>query len=280
MLTFKFYFSSCFYSNVKQAKASMKLIVDTREREEIKEKLRECGQEFTVEALNVADYHVTSDNGEILMLIERKSCKDLAASMGDGRYREQKIRLIAHECPRKAYILEGVFPEEGIKLGKRVVTKSTYTSVVLGLSIRDKFLVFQTQSAVDTGEFLVRLMKKFPEYVGQDSSNTVSYQESLVKNVSTVKKENMTPELCYKAQLCQIPGISFNIASAIANVFTTMSDLLLQSEDTLCNISIGKRKLGKVLAQRIVNYMMPKAKKQVVVVVKKGANTSLTPSGL
>ena len=77
------------------------ITVDVRERELI----RILGNDANVKALDMGDVLVRSGWEWVF---ERKTLDDLAASIKDGRYREQKSRLLAHYPPHRiTYILEG-----------------------------------------------------------------------------------------------------------------------------------------------------------------------------
>ena len=236
----------------------MRLIIDTRETGSVAKELDVLGTYYTIEPLHVGDFAIKDDDDAFIAVWERKSCADLAASINDGRYAEQKGRLLALECRWKGYLLEGYYPETGIRFptkgGKTsVVPRSTIDSVKLGLMLRDGFTLYELADSKHTAIFLTKMMAKLPEYL-QGSSNT--YEESLIKSISTVRKENMTPEVCYIAQLCQIPGVSHGIAQAIHTVYPNMRTLLNLDITHLTEIPVSSsRRLGKVLAQRIYDYM-------------------------
>jgi len=238
----------------------MRLIIDTRETGSVAKELDVLCTSYTIEPLHVGDFAIKDDEDAFIAVWERKSCADLAASINDGRYAEQKGRLLALECRWKGYLLEGYYPDAGIRFptkgGKTsVVPRSTIDSVKLGLMLRDGFTLYELADSKHTAIFLTKMMAKLPEYLQGSSSNT--YEESLIKSISTVRKENMTPEVCYIAQLCQIPGVSHGIAQAIHTVYPDMRTLLnLDKLTHLQDIPVSSsRRLGKVLAQRIYDYM-------------------------
>ena len=239
----------------------MKLIIDTRETGSVAAELDKLCTSYTIEPLSVGDFAIKTDEGLTVAVWERKTCADLAASINDGRYAEQKGRLIALDCRFKGYILEGYYPERGITFPKAggkltVVPRFTIDSVKLGLTLRDGFTVYEVADANHTAVFLTKMLAKLPEYLKVPSLN---YEEALIKSISTVRKENMTPEVCYIAQLCQIPGVSHGIAQAIQRSYPNMRSLLAECEvHSLSEIkATDSRRLGKVLAQRIVDYMGP-----------------------
>lgn len=237
--------------------SKLQLIIDTKEKatsaQVIREYLEGKGFECLSQPLDVGDLAITDAAGNVLLLLERKTCKDIAASISDGRYREQKTRLISHPCRWKGYLMEGTFPEEGILTGRKRMAKTTFYSVIAGITLRDGLQVFMCPDIGSSAQMLGQLMIKLPEYL--DDHDQSKYEESLIKSISTVRKENMTPEVCYLAQLCQIPGISHGIASKIKEHYCSMAELLKSDKSTLAGINIGGRRLGPVLAARMCEYM-------------------------
>jgi len=85
----------------------MKLIIDTRETGSVAKELDKLNTPYSIEPLSVGDFAIRNDEGESVAVWERKTCADLAASINDGRYAEQKGRLNAMDCRWKGYIIEG-----------------------------------------------------------------------------------------------------------------------------------------------------------------------------
>ena len=86
---------------------SIELVIDVREHHII-EKLDEEKIKFSQEQLAVGDI-VFRQDGEIMLIIERKTVIDLKASICDGRAREQKLRLMGSGIPieKILYLIEG-----------------------------------------------------------------------------------------------------------------------------------------------------------------------------
>ena len=236
----------------------LQIVIDTRETGSVARELDTLGSTYIIEPLSVGDFAIRDENGTLLAVWERKTCADLAASINDGRYAEQKGRLLALNCKWKGFLIEGYYPEKGLTFPKAngkttVVSRFTIDSVKLGLSLRDGFIVFELADSKHTALFLTNMISKLPEYLNGSAS---SYEEALIKSISTVRKENMTPEVCYLAQLCQIPGVSHGIAQAIQCKYPNMRALLDASPADLAEIKCTEaRKLGKVLAQRLAEYL-------------------------
>lgn len=83
------------------------------------------------EKLDVGDYHIRDEN-KIYYVIERKTWKDLAASIIDKRYGEQKKQLIQaqEKSPELKifYIIEGVICSENDKLVGKIPFKTLETA--------------------------------------------------------------------------------------------------------------------------------------------------------
>ena len=78
--------------------------------EEINKKLKVGDKlqniKFTIENLELGDINFVY-NGELILIIERKSLKDLISSVKDGRYKEQKARMKAFM--QVMYIIEELY---------------------------------------------------------------------------------------------------------------------------------------------------------------------------
>jgi ERCC4-type nuclease len=237
------------------------IVIDTRETGSVARELDALGTPYVIEPMSVGDFAIRDgETGTVIAVWERKTCADLAASINDGRYAEQKGRLLALECQFKGYLIEGYYPEKGITFPKAggkmsVVPRFTIDSAKLGLTLRDGFAIFELADSKHTAIFLTKMLVKLPDWVSA-SASTDNYEEALIKSISTVRKENMTPDVCYLAQLCQIPGISHGIAQAIQCKYPNMRSLLFYlNEKDLAEIKCSEsRKLGKVLAQRLIEY--------------------------
>ena len=78
---------------MNQNRTKLHIIIDNRE-QKIKQKLTVEKYPFiSYENLELGDILVKYDN-ELLLIIERKTLSDLASSVKDGRYKQQKIRLL------------------------------------------------------------------------------------------------------------------------------------------------------------------------------------------
>ena len=93
------------------------LVLDNRERALAME-LTRLAVPFVCAVLDVGDFLIQNAAGAPLLVAERKSLADFAASNADGRYREQRARLMAVRGGGAAvvYILEGGWTGDDARL--------------------------------------------------------------------------------------------------------------------------------------------------------------------
>ena len=84
----------------------VRLVVYSRE-EEVISHLDRLGVPYTTEQMHIGDFHVLIDD-RVELIIERKAASDYAASIKDGRWREQRLRLHQSNI-RLWYVIEGFF---------------------------------------------------------------------------------------------------------------------------------------------------------------------------
>ena len=95
----------------------MELIIDSRENKILEQLEAFSSYKYKKEYLDLGDFVLSDSNGHTLFF-ERKTWADLAGSLKDGRYREQRSRLLeqrdssAAETSKVCYIIEGVYQEE------------------------------------------------------------------------------------------------------------------------------------------------------------------------
>lgn len=210
---------------------SIELVIDTRERELI-EKLQESCK-ITVEQLDVGDILIRQGQ-DVLLVIERKTVKDLKASICDGRGREQKTRLLGSTPKHRImYLIEG-------SLNKSLDSKinglpvSTLVGSLINTQLRDGIKVYKTASLEESGEFLRKLLDKWEKdgdtfFKEEEASISAGkYSSSLKKQ----KKANMTPQVWFISQLSLIPQVTEKVSEVILEQYPTVTDLIREYEST------------------------------------------------
>jgi len=232
------------------------LIIDTRENLVIS-KLGDYN--FKTEQLDLGDI-IFKEEGETILIIERKTIKDLKASIIDGRIKEQKARLLGSNT-NIMYLIEGDLYNENI--GKFPV--KTLIGSIINTELRDNIRVYRTLSINETIEFI----KKLHDKLNKDGKTffkkvKVDYAASLKKK----KKENMTPDVWFRTTLEVIPHVSDKVSSVIVEKYKTYANLIETytkipeelREKLLMDIEYNiandkKRRIGLKISQRIYNFL-------------------------
>ena len=233
------------------------LIIDNREKSLI-ELFQKNNINITKKNLDIGDITYEYNNNPVI-IIERKSLEDLSNSIKDGRYKEQKYRLIngVDKKVRKIYIIEGnTVNNFGLPL-------TTLFSCIVNTIVRDEIFVIQTKSLENTYEYLIKILEQLPKYV-DNLFNDGCTPRSYVDSCKLIKKSNFNKEMFQIQQLSLIPGISISLSKLILENIGGMRELYLRTNEKkeellkdISEIKHGKseRKIGKKLAERIINYL-------------------------
>lgn len=212
--------------------------------------------EFNKNNIDIGDINIKYR--DIEYIFERKTIKDLISSIHDGRYREQKARMIDnYDNKRITYIIEGDDILSSKSYNNSKVLQSTYLNILFRDNIR---LVF-TKNVNETATLILSLSIKIiknPEKFNNTTDNNTIYTDHL--KLKKKKIENIDEKTCYLMQLSQIPYISNTIAKNISNIYPSMTSLILALNEVddknkeLCKIEgIGKEK-----ASYIIKYLFNK----------------------
>ncbi len=244
----------------------MKLVIDNRERA-LLDIIGECDKKN----LDLGDIIIQNDDNKEVLVIERKTLADFANSIKDGRYREQKARLI--ECYalkgiKVMYIIEGFSERCDEKVGG--IPCETLLSSMINTMFRDDIFVYRSKDIKGTCSFVLSVFKK---YCNGDllilgvSDPKISKSRTIVRDyigesLKLKKKENKKDSDSMLFILCQVPRISVSIARVIREHYKSIKDLILAYEVNknkrlmLADIKISeKRKLGKVASESIWKYL-------------------------
>lgn len=213
------------------------MIVDDREHDLIA-RFKAEGVDFSVERLPLGDIKIER-NGSIA-LIERKRTDDFAASISDGRWREQKSRLVASGC-MVIYLIEG-------SLYGQSKPPETLSAAIWNTMLRDKLFVIQTRGIEDTSLHLQQLQKKIGVNIKSGSSM-----------VSLLSKRKRKIDNAWQLMLMAIPSVSERIATVLIAEYPNMTSLqqqLTEDPEHLRNLKISeKRNIGKKTIQNLIQYL-------------------------
>lgn len=210
--------------------------------------------EIIKESLDIGDIHIKYN--EILYIFERKTVRDLVSSIHDGRYREQKARMLSiYDKYQLSYIIE----EDDVISSKIYSNKSIIQGAYINTMFRDNIRVLFTKKICETATLLLSIAvkiienpKKFISTKTNENSADICYTDYV--KLKKKKIDNIDVDTCYIMQLSQIPHISNIIAKNIAKIYPSMPYLITQLIDNenknkeLCKIDgVGKEKAAVII---------------------------------
>jgi ERCC4-type nuclease len=227
------------------------IYIDTRE-SKLRELLEKNEETFITKPLELGDILIEHPNRQIL--IERKTIADFHASITDGRYKNQKLRLLEwrnKEEGRKNIIY--IFEE---KTGDN--KDKAYWGALVNMILRDNIGVIQCDGMIRTAQIISDIKKKLDE----DKFDELEGGSRNISLEGYAKGKYNTPKHCYLGQLCLIPGVSPAISGKISEKYPNMRSLLdNMNVKELSNIKITeKRRLGDKLAEKIHSYIFQEEK--------------------
>ena len=236
-----------------------------------------------IEQLHIGDVVFEDDSGKPIIIFERKTLMDLAASIKDGRYNEQSFRLDKEPAHNHniIYIIEGDIERYNEK--RTHISKKTLISSMFSLLYYKGFSVLRTNGICETADTIVFFADKYdktrineknrkPYYElttnGGDATGTgigtgtgTEPTQQIVQDLKETeesekycgvlkghkeKNEYITPENINIIMLSCIPGINSKTATQIMSEYKTVQNLLYQLEiDPTClNTFMIKTELG------------------------------------
>jgi len=258
-----------FLQEMASAGVAVSLIVDVRERALIAA-LTRIGTPFTTAGLKVGDVLIQSVADEQpLLIIERKSLADFAASNEDGRYREQRARLMAARGGGASvlYIIEGRYRDfigsgSGSVSGSTSVhnhhgrtTEAQLRRLTTRLLLRYGMPVLHTEDITDTATWLTTLVAQTnddttvfqPE--GGMATATAAAMTHMTAALSMTKKANRDAASIATGMLGAVPGLGAKRIQALLAEHS-IADLVAAcsgSSDSLGELVVGGKRLGPAL---------------------------------
>jgi ERCC4-type nuclease len=240
---------------------------DNREKELIKI-LEEKGYNMILENLDIGDIQFLDlITKNIIIIIERKTLSDLSSSIKDGRYKEQKERLIhsLKKDVRKIVLIEGTKYEDFS------LPLKTLNSVIINTMIRDNIHIHISKNKEETIEFIENIILNMPKYYEDLKKEIVNGESKSFNNefnCKTSKKENLTIDICFRNMLSQIPGVSTTMGSVYVNKYKNMENFILNIKEQSNNdkhkiikllsdekYGSNNRKIGNKVGEKIYNFI-------------------------
>lgn len=224
-----------------------------------------------MKALPIGDIILYDKEDNERIIIERKSLYDLAASIKDGRYKEQSFRLSNSNVPNHniIYLIEGDWSKYNEKKGR--MDKEALLSACTTLNHYKGFSVWKTTSLNESAHWLIQLCNKMDKmdisckpYYNVGDITTVSDKTYVdVATVQREKKKNIDETNICVFMLACIPGVSTKTAQCILDKKGSLKQLIQALEldpeclkDMCIQSANGKdRKISKTVIKSIVDYL-------------------------
>ena len=219
------------------------LLVDRREKDHdlIIGTLRGFGISCDVQTLALGDFlwvakknsasSSSSDNAVVLdCIVERKTPSDLASSIIDGRYKEQRLRLTKCGLKTKLYILEGLSLVLSKYNPSTHMSAATLKNSMISTQVEHSMQVIRTRGIDHTITFLSKMhqivKKNFITDNNDRSENKKEYVKYQVFHENNSKKKVKVVGDLFAYQLKQIPGCSSATAKIIQHRYGTIRNLI------------------------------------------------------
>ncbi|WP_182130283.1 ERCC4 domain-containing protein [Nitrosopumilus sp. b3] len=211
---------------------NLRIIVDERERKSgIPELLKSVGMNLEMKTLPIGDYIVAPET-----IVERKSIRDLMASVFDGRLFDQCSRLKEHfENP--VVLMEGNVDEIEEITENPLIFYGAISTVVLDFKIP----VIPTPSAAHTAKLLVSMCSRKESHKGP-------YLKKIKKS-SDLERQQLS-------SLCSLPGIGEKFAVRMLEKFGTPLKVFTATTADLAKVE----GLGEARAKKIKTVLDSKSK--------------------
>ena len=229
---------------------------------------------YELKSLQIGDIVISSPtHPDKTLIIERKCMTDMIASIKDGRYKEQKVRLLAevsnNQNTKICYLIEGNMQDLRFPNEKTVFYGSIVSSI-----FRDEIPLIRTGNLNETLDIIIRIHERMSKditdffkpiinlstnvdnIINQDIIQQSDISENVIDNIiitntatnntylnsiKKCKKDNLTPQIWNQLSLTNIPGVSTNIAQKITEVYPSIRKLFVAYDN--CNDNEERIKL-------------------------------------
>ena len=237
----------------------MQLIIDSRETrllQDLATTAITCEKEY----LALGDIIFRDAGQEII--IERKTWADLWSSIQDGRYREQRSRLL--ECRDASLSSNIVYLIEGSYRSLTAEAAETCRRALARLQVAYRIPIVMTGSMEETVEWVRWFHEK--EHLGI-FLKTCDTQEERVESIQTrlgnQKSSIQNPKTMLVTFLRSISGVSYAVATTVAEPFESIKNMVERRQELATILPLleyttpskKQRKVGPKLAQKIISLL-------------------------
>lgn len=217
------------------------------------------------DALTLGDVLISFEEKPRLM-IERKTVRDLVASLRDGRYHDQRRRWKDFQADfpgaRVALWIEGDLMDADVD----EKTRESLVNSLMRLQSIHRVIICQWRDRSRFVRGLVMAMKK----IARDPNHLVGSEEAQaaapkVLDMGNYKKTRATVECVWRSVLSLVPGVSPATAAVVCDAFPTLPGFIdlarsdpASTRERLAGLRLSaKRRLGQSLAGKICDLLAP-----------------------
>jgi ERCC4-type nuclease len=211
---------------------------------------------FEIKQLPVGDIWIGLGDDEKMLegglIIERKTIRDFEASFLDGRYREQRGRILSFCQEHKTqpiYLLEGSWSSATGRLQKKAILK-----LINRLTLHYQIPILHTESVHESFELLLTLVEQW-----KDDPKSLQRTSELVRvsdGIHIQKKVNALDHRQFGVCcLAQCPGVSVKMAEVLMDTYGTLKNIMNVTQKDVEQIKVGNRKIGPVVSKRLIDIL-------------------------
>ena len=211
---------------------------------------------FEIKQLPVGDIWIGLGDDEKMLegglIIERKTIRDFEASFLDGRYREQRGRILSFCQEHKTqpiYLLEGSWSSATGRLQKKAILK-----LINRLTLHYQIPILHTESVHESFELLLTLVEQW-----KDDPKSLQRTGELVRvsdGIHIQKKVNALDHRQFGVCcLAQCPGVSVKMAEVLMDTYGTLKNIMNVTQKDVEQIKVGNRKIGPVVSKRLIDIL-------------------------
>lgn len=204
--------------------------------------------------LDVGDIRICHED-KVQVVIERKTLQDLASSISDGRYRDQKYRMLDnYGACAVMYVIEGNIWKDGQTVSSFSTTSEEgVKGAIINTLFRDGLRIMSMDNVRQTAQFIADTYKRM-------SADPAKYMKGTcdLPKQAHGKRTYVTKDVFFAGCLCQVPGVSNATATVIVEHYGTLARFVENaSVDVIATLKMasGKRKIGSKLAESIMSYV-------------------------
>lgn len=225
---------------------------------------------FQIKSLNVGDITIVDTEKGGSIIIERKTEPDLLSSFRDGRYREQKVRLLEARTDfstKIVYLIENSTPAQR----KRITSaqRKQIKGAEVKMALRDNIIIIRSENITQTANIIRAIETNFTLFFPSDSEEKDTTSSPVLINGGNIigrkRGEAITKKTYDLTQLMNIPSVGAKTVENIMAVFNSLGELRTRINDSPDNktaeITIWteakekKRAITKTNARNLVHFL-------------------------